>query len=105
MPVTFTTGADKSTLPLLVSVTVRGVLSMPAGNLPKLIFFGDNPTVSLLLAADGLGCALATPPSAYKAVQSANTTAMARRDEITPNMRIRIARRGEQTATATWRIG
>jgi hypothetical protein len=82
VPVTFTTGADKSTLPLLVSVTIRGVLFVPAITLPKLIFLGDNPTVSLLLVADGLDCARAWPPRAYKAAQIAITTVIARRDKI-----------------------
>ena len=50
-PVTLTSGADNSTLLLLMRVTVRGMLRIPAGTLPKLIFLDDSPTASLFLVA------------------------------------------------------
>src|SRR5260370_30649914 len=76
VPVTFTNGAGSSTLPLLVSVTGRAVLIVPAGTLPKLIFFGESPTASLFLGADASACALATPPRTHNA-HAAHTTAIA----------------------------
>jgi len=53
-PVTLTSGADNSTLLLLVRMTVCGMLRIPAGTLPKLIFRGDSRTASLFLVAEGL---------------------------------------------------
>jgi hypothetical protein len=51
-PVTLTSGADNSTLLLLRRVTVCGLLRIPTGTLPKLIFRSDSPTASLLLVAE-----------------------------------------------------
>src|SRR5713226_2730106 len=53
VPVTLTTGAARSTLPLLVRVTLCGLLFVPAGHLPKLIFLRDNPTAMLPWATAG----------------------------------------------------
>ena len=55
VPVTDTEGADRSPLPLLVSVTVFGWLGTPAGCLPKFIFLEDSPTGGFV--ADGIDCA------------------------------------------------
>jgi hypothetical protein len=88
-PVTVTIGAGKSTPPLLVNVTVCGLLRVPAGTLPKFIALGDSATAGLLLAATETeislseGCAFATPPGAYKSAQMAIATAIARREKIT----------------------
>jgi hypothetical protein len=79
VPITFTNGAGSSTLPLLVSVTGRAVLTVPAGTLPKLIFFADNPTVSLFFVAAGLDCALARSLRTDRAAQAAVRTAIDRR--------------------------
>ena len=54
VPLTLTSGADNSTLLLLMRVTVCGPLRIPTGTLPKLIFRGDSPTASLLLVAEVL---------------------------------------------------
>jgi hypothetical protein len=51
VPETITAGADISILLLLVSVTICGLLRVPAATLPKLIFLIDSATASLLLAA------------------------------------------------------
>jgi hypothetical protein len=83
LPLTLTTGADISTLLLLVRVTTCGLLRVPAGTLPKSSFGEDNPTWSLLLVPDRLSCALARPLKASKKAQIAITTPIARRDEIT----------------------
>jgi hypothetical protein len=40
VPLTATLGAGRAALLLLVNVTVCGLLVMPAGSFPKLIFFG-----------------------------------------------------------------
>ena len=53
-PVTLAIGAGISTLLLLMKVTVSGLLCVPAGTLPKLIFLGDNPATILVLVAEGL---------------------------------------------------
>jgi len=81
VPVTDTEGADRSPLPLLVSVTVFGWLGTPAGCLPKFIFLGDSATVGFV--ADGIDCAIARPPSVQSKAQVAIATRLARRDEST----------------------
>jgi hypothetical protein len=83
VPLTLTAGADSSTLLRLTKVTILGLLCVPAGRLPKLIFLGDSPTAILLLVAEGLVCALARSPSANKLAQIAIATTLTRRDEIT----------------------
>lgn len=83
VPLILTIGADNSTLLLLVKVTVCGLLCVPAANLPKSTFFGDNPARSLLLARGGLGCALVRPSCAHKTAHIAIATPVARRDQIT----------------------
>jgi hypothetical protein len=93
VPVTFTVGAGNSTLLLLMSLTVCGVLCVPAGTLPKLIFFADNSTVTLCRVADGLDCAIASPPREQIAAQAAITTAIARRDEIMGDIYFGVAHR------------
>jgi hypothetical protein len=54
VPVRLTSGAGNSPLLLLMRVTVCGLLRIPAGTLPKLIFLGDSPTASLFLVAEVL---------------------------------------------------
>jgi len=63
VPVTLTPGAGRSALLLLVSVTIFALLWVPAGTLPKFIFFVDRPTTGLLVDAE-LDCAIATLTSA-----------------------------------------
>ncbi|HSZ21694.1 MAG TPA: hypothetical protein VK782_01070 [Candidatus Sulfotelmatobacter sp.] len=79
-PDTITAGADNSTLLLLVSVTICGLLRVPAGTLPKLIFLIDSATASLLLAA---GDCATRPPGAARSTQTAIATAIAWRENIT----------------------
>ena len=79
-PDTTTAGADISTLLLLVSVTICGLLRVPAGTLPKLIFLTDSATASLLLAA---GDCATRPPGAARSAQIAIVTAIAWREDIT----------------------
>jgi len=79
-PDTITAGADNSTLLLLVNVTICGLLRIPAGTLPKLIFLIDSPTASLLLAA---GDCATRPPGAARSAQIAIATAIAWREDIT----------------------
>jgi hypothetical protein len=83
VPVTPTTGAARSTLPLLVSMTVCGSLCVPAGTLPKFIFFVDNPTAGFFVEDEGLGCAIAKPQSADSATTTAIATAVTRCEFIT----------------------
>lgn len=80
VPDTITAGADISTLLLLVSVTICGLLRVPAATLPKLIFLIDTATASLLLAA---GDCATRPPGAARSAQSAIATAIAWREDIT----------------------
>jgi hypothetical protein len=80
VPDTITAGADNSTLLLLVSVTICGLLRVPAGTLPKLIFLIDSATASLLLAA---GDCATRPPGAARSAQIAIATAIAWRENIT----------------------
>jgi hypothetical protein len=82
-PVTLTSGAGNSTSLWLVRLTIRGMLRVPAGTLPKLILRGESASANLFLARDGLGCALARPSSTHKAAQIAITTPVTRRGEIT----------------------
>ena len=100
-PVTFTTGAANSTLLLLVSVTVCGSDSVPAGILPKLIFLRDNATARCPRAADRLGwiplaseeisLSAGGPPAIPlrldKAAHVATRTAI-ERDEITRHLKL-----------------
>jgi hypothetical protein len=86
VPVTTTAGADKSTLPLLVSVTVL-LLGVPAGTLPKFIFLDDKPTASLLLLEVGLDCATARPPITSKTIAVIVQTARITRRRYT-NVRL-----------------
>jgi hypothetical protein len=79
-PDTITAGADISTLLLLVSVTICGLLRVPAGTLPKLILLIDSATASLLLAA---GDCAKRPTGAPRSAQSAIATAIAWRENIT----------------------
>jgi hypothetical protein len=79
-PDTTTAGADISTLLLLVSVTICGLLRVPAGTLPKLIFLTDSATASLLLAA---GDCATRPPGAARSAQIAIVTSIAWREDIT----------------------
>jgi hypothetical protein len=79
-PDTITAGADNSTLLLLVSVTICGLLRVPAGTLPKLIFLIDSARASLLLAA---GDCATRPPGAARSTQTAIATAIAWRENIT----------------------
>jgi hypothetical protein len=79
-PDTITAGGDNSTLLLLVSVTICGLLRVPAGTLPKLIFLIDSATASLLLAA---GDCATRPPGAARSTQTAIATAIAWRENIT----------------------
>jgi hypothetical protein len=78
-PVTLTSGADKSALALLVSVTVWGLLFAPAGHLPKLIFFVDSPTTVLFLVDEGPDWPIASPPTAHETAIIAVTILTARR--------------------------
>jgi hypothetical protein len=79
-PDTITAGADNSTLLLLVSVTICGLLRVPAGTLPKLIFLIDSATASLLLAA---GDCATRPPGAARSAQIAIAMTIAWRENIT----------------------
>jgi hypothetical protein len=79
-PDTTTAGADISTLPLLVNVTICGLLCVPAATLPKLIFLTDSATASLPLAA---GDCATRPPGAARSAQIAIVTAIAWREDIT----------------------
>jgi hypothetical protein len=78
VPVTLTVGAARSALPLLVRVTIFGMLVDPAGHLPKLIFLADNPTFRMFLVDKGMDCAIAKPLSAYEQAHIV-TTLIARR--------------------------
>ena len=80
VPDTITDGGDISTLLLLVSVTICGLLRVPAATLPKLIFLIDSATASLLLAAGDCATRL---PGAARLAQIAITTAIAWRENIT----------------------
>ena len=80
VPDTTTDGADISTLPLLVSVTICGLLRVPAATLLKLIFLIDSATASLFLAA---GDCAARPPGAARSAQIAIVTTIAWRENIT----------------------
>jgi hypothetical protein len=79
-PDTITAGADNSTLLLLVSVTICGLLRVPAGTLPKLIFLIDSATASLDLAA---GDCATRPPGAARSAQIAIAMTIAWRENIT----------------------
>jgi hypothetical protein len=79
-PDTITAGADISTLLLLVSVTICGLLRVPAGTLPKLIFLIDSATANLLLAA---GDCAKRPTGAPRSAQIAIATTIAWRENIT----------------------
>jgi hypothetical protein len=79
-PDTITAGADISILLLLVSVTICGLLRVPAATFPKLIFLIDSATASLLLAA---GDCATRPTGAARSAQIAIATAIAWREDIT----------------------
>jgi hypothetical protein len=73
-PETITAGADNSTLLVLVSVTICGLLRVPAATLPKLIFLIDSATASLFLAAGDCAQRLTGAP---RSAQIAIATAIA----------------------------
>ena len=81
VPETLTTGAARSAVPLLVRVTVRGLLDTPAGIEPKLIFLEDSPTGGFLTVVGRVACANTDPLKTQKNAKAASAAKVRDRRE------------------------